>query len=215
MLTNNSIRFLKMQKKIPLIVCTFFTIISFSQVGIGTKTPDPSAILDIESTQRGFLPPRMDSASRDDITNPARGLMLYNTTLNCLQVNDGTPDQPSWTCISGLNNGSSTSNVPANGILVSDNFQDGNGNAPFNLQVRNTTANATNWQAVVSNVPYTTIPALSAGNFTLVTIDNGNGTYMHRFTGTTVLGPYAGITIVGGVPSPAGSGTGLTLFIPQ
>lgn len=95
--------------------------------------------------------------------------------------------------------------APATGVLVSDNFQDGNGNAPFNLQVRNTTGNPTTWAAVVRDVPYATIPSLNAGQYTLNT--TGTGPYTHTFTGTTPLGAYANITITGGAPSPAGVGT--------
>ena len=104
---------------------------------------------------------------------------------------------------------------PANGDLVSDNFQDGGSNSPFDLQVRNTTNAATNWQAVVTG-PYTTIPNLAAGNYTLQTTDNGDGTYTHVFTGTTPLGAFGNITITGDAPIPAGSGgsANVGLYIP-
>ena len=73
-------------------------------VGIGTgASQDASAKVEIASTTQGFLPPRMTTAQRNAIANPAKGLMIYNTTLNCLQVNDGTPASPIWNCISGLN----------------------------------------------------------------------------------------------------------------
>jgi hypothetical protein len=52
------------------------TIPVFSQVGIGTKTPDSSAILELSSANKGFLPPRTDTSS---ITNPAKGLLIYDT----------------------------------------------------------------------------------------------------------------------------------------
>ena len=55
------------------------------EVGIGPGTPDPSAILDASSTTRGFLPPRMTQIERDDIAKPAEGLMIYNTTVRCIQ----------------------------------------------------------------------------------------------------------------------------------
>ena len=56
-----------------------------AQVGIGTTTPDASAELDIESTTKGFLPPRMSETERDDIANPTEGLTIYNTNANCLE----------------------------------------------------------------------------------------------------------------------------------
>jgi uncharacterized protein (TIGR02145 family) len=46
--------------------------------------------LDVFSTNKGFLPPRLTTAQRDAIDNPAAGLMIYNTTVNCLQWWNGT-----------------------------------------------------------------------------------------------------------------------------
>jgi len=43
-----------------------------------------SAILDVSSTQKGFLPPRMTTAQRDSVRNPADGLVIFNLTTGCL-----------------------------------------------------------------------------------------------------------------------------------
>lgn len=53
-----------------------------AQTGIGTTTPDASAKLDVTSTNKGFLPPRVAltaSNAASPITNPANGLMVFNT----------------------------------------------------------------------------------------------------------------------------------------
>jgi uncharacterized small protein (DUF1192 family) len=50
-----------------------------AQVGIGTTSPDASAELDISSTTKGLLPPRMTAAQRSAISSPATGLMVYQT----------------------------------------------------------------------------------------------------------------------------------------
>ena len=50
-----------------------------AQVGIGTPTPNSSAILDITSTNKGLLPPRMAKLQMASIPNPAVGLMVYCT----------------------------------------------------------------------------------------------------------------------------------------
>ena len=56
-------------------------------VGINTAgTPDSSAILQADSTTRGFLPPRMTTVQRDAIGTPAAGLVIYNTTTNKLNM---------------------------------------------------------------------------------------------------------------------------------
>jgi hypothetical protein len=57
-----------------------------SNIGIGTANPHPSAKLDVTSTTQGFLPPRMTTAQRNAIINPAEGLIIYNITTNCLNI---------------------------------------------------------------------------------------------------------------------------------
>lgn len=53
-----------------------------AQTGIGTTTPNASAKLDVFSTDKGFLPPRVALAatnSASPVTSPANGLMVFNT----------------------------------------------------------------------------------------------------------------------------------------
>lgn len=60
------------------------TNLSFAQqgnVGVGTVKPDNSAILDISSTSKGLLIPRMTLSQRSEIQSPATGLMIYQTDL--------------------------------------------------------------------------------------------------------------------------------------
>lgn len=52
-----------------------------AQVGIGTTSPNVSSMLDVNSTSKGFLTPRMTTAERIAITTPADGLMVYDTSL--------------------------------------------------------------------------------------------------------------------------------------
>jgi hypothetical protein len=59
-------------------------------VAIGTTSPNAVAQLDVTSTTRGFLPPRMTSAQRDAIATPPAGLMVYNSTTNKLNFYNGT-----------------------------------------------------------------------------------------------------------------------------
>jgi hypothetical protein len=51
--------------------------------------PDSSAILDVSSTQKGMLIPRMTEAQRNAIPNPALGLLIFNTTTSCINMWDG------------------------------------------------------------------------------------------------------------------------------
>src|SRR3954471_7719208 len=62
---------------------------SFSQnqnVGIGTTTPDASSILDLKANNKGFLAPRLTSAQRSALSNPAEGLLVYDVTFECFYV---------------------------------------------------------------------------------------------------------------------------------
>ena len=65
---------------VKLFTCSFLLLILNSihaQVGIGTTTPAVSAALDVTSTSKGFLPPRMTKAQRNSIANPTAGLMIW------------------------------------------------------------------------------------------------------------------------------------------
>jgi hypothetical protein len=59
-------------------------------VGIGTTTPDDAALLDVSSTTKGILPPRMTTTQRDAISSPPAGLLVYNTSLNCNETYNGS-----------------------------------------------------------------------------------------------------------------------------
>jgi hypothetical protein len=69
------------------------------RVGIGTVTPDSSAILELKSIQKGFLPPRMTSALRNAVASPVEGLMIYCT--DCTPEGIYTYDGVSWLHASG------------------------------------------------------------------------------------------------------------------
>jgi hypothetical protein len=63
-------------------IITLLISLSFAanaQVGIGTTTPNASAALDVTSTTKGVLTPRMTQAQRTAIASPATGLLVYQT----------------------------------------------------------------------------------------------------------------------------------------
>jgi hypothetical protein len=59
-------------------------------VGIGTTTPNSSALLDLTATNKGLLIPRMTTAQRIAIVIPATGLLVYDTNFNQFWYFDGT-----------------------------------------------------------------------------------------------------------------------------
>jgi hypothetical protein len=75
MKTNLRIRF------VLTLLAVISGLYSFSQVGINTDgtSADQSALLDVKSTNKGLLVPRMTSAQRAAIISPATGLMVYQT----------------------------------------------------------------------------------------------------------------------------------------
>ena len=62
----------------------------FAQIGIGTTTPANSAALDVTSTSKGVLIPRMNSTQRDAIATPANSLLIWNTSNNTFEVYKST-----------------------------------------------------------------------------------------------------------------------------
>ena len=77
---------------------------SSGNLGLGTTSPSASAILDVTSTTKGFLPPRMTNAQRTAISSPAVGLMVYQT-----DSTEGTYEYISsgWRIINGGGGGGS------------------------------------------------------------------------------------------------------------
>ena len=74
---------------IAVVVGSILSISSIAQtnnVGIGTNTPDPSAILDLQATDKGILIPRTDT---NLIIAPATGLMIFETGDNSYYYFDG------------------------------------------------------------------------------------------------------------------------------
>tara|TARA_R110002126_G_scaffold281512_2_gene429346 strand:+ start:13738 stop:14619 length:882 start_codon:yes stop_codon:yes gene_type:complete len=70
-----------MKQFFTLLAVVLLTTTTSAQVGIGTTTPAASAALDITSTTKGLLIPRMTAAQRDAITTPSQGLIIFCT--NC------------------------------------------------------------------------------------------------------------------------------------
>lgn len=85
--------------QILALVLLLASVISAQSISINSDgtIPDPSAMLDIQSTDKGLLVPRMTSGQRATINNPATGLIVYQTDgAQGFYYNGGTPSSPSW-----------------------------------------------------------------------------------------------------------------------
>lgn len=63
---------------------------TFAQQGIGTTSPAASSALDVTSTSKGVLVPRMTNAQMLNIGTPVAGLQVYNTTNNSIYTYNGS-----------------------------------------------------------------------------------------------------------------------------
>lgn len=116
-----------MKKTIVLILLACcVTAISFSQsVSINTDgtAADNSALLDVKSTAKGLLIPRMTTVQRTAIASPAKGLMVYDTDINSFWFYNGN----AWTNMASISatadwslTGNSGTNPNANFLGTSD-----------------------------------------------------------------------------------------------
>jgi hypothetical protein len=98
---------MKTIKTVLILLAIFATYTISAQVAITDDGSEAhsSAMLEVKSTNKGFLPPRMTEAERDAIANPATGLILYQT--------DGTAGLyqfvgTTWIPVSSTTDGSET-----------------------------------------------------------------------------------------------------------
>ena len=94
-----------MIKSLKLLCCIAIILLAFAattiaqnNVGIGTVTPDPSAILDLSASNKGFLVPRLTAAQRLTIANPTDGLLVYDKDSLCFFYYriPPLPQVPTW-----------------------------------------------------------------------------------------------------------------------
>ncbi len=81
-----------MKKTFLITICCILisTLLVAQSVSINNNTPDASAILDVNSTTKGFLMPRMTTLQRNAIAGPAEGLKVFDTNTKSFWFYNGT-----------------------------------------------------------------------------------------------------------------------------
>ena len=110
---------MKNKLKFLIAYAFFFTGIASAQVGVGTTTPDASAVLDVSSSTKGLLMPRMTTVQRTAIASPAAGLQVYDTDTKTNWYYNGTV----W--VNGSSSGSKFTNDATNTLVKLTNLSDG------------------------------------------------------------------------------------------
>ena len=160
-----------------------------TKIGSNPAVLNPSAVLELESTNMGFLPPRVMQAQLSGILSPATGLMVYclNCTPSGLYVYNGT----NWVSVGSNNTPNATF---ANGTLACTGTPSGT------YQMGRATDS--------SNTKQVTITSVSGGNYTATTGSAVNGVTFLR--SGTLLSVGSGTVIeltASGVPQSAGTFT--------
>jgi uncharacterized protein (TIGR02145 family) len=151
----------------------------YGQVVIGHAPPDGSAALDIQATNLGVLLPRLTTAERNAIQAPATGLLIFNITTLCLEVNNGTGSSPEWSafkCRTGVVTG-----LDCAGVTVTGTLNAGQAASGVSASVPYTGGNSGVYagQTVTSTGVAGLTATLSAGNFA-----DGPGSVSYDITGT-------------------------------
>ncbi len=103
------------------------------QIGIGVSgSVNSSAALEVNSSTKGFLPPRMTTSQRDAITSPENGLIIYNSTTGKLNIRENG----SWSEL-GTNNRNQT--VSGINTFTGNNTFSGTNSYSGNLSVSGNT----------------------------------------------------------------------------
>jgi len=174
------------------------------RVGVGVNSVDPSALVQMESNNRGFLPPRMTKVQMNAIPNPAVGLVIYCTDFlspgqGCLMVNDSLdPSSPLWGSMCSSNtsgpgiiapnvtdlkctqrtvSGSLYNGVPVSGVTVSVPYSGGNGGVYLGAQFSS---------SVISGM---------TANLANGILNNGDGNLVFTISGTPTTTGTATFTI--------------------
>ena len=205
-----------MKNYFSILFLLFVSVLTHAQTGIGTTAPDASAKLDITSTTKGLLVPRMTSTQRSAITSPATGLLIYQSDgVSGFYLNSGTAGSPTWVRLNsdwtktGNDISYTTGNISTTGNLTGGNVV----SSKLSGFVSNTSAEASSRTLATSDngmilkcTAALTITLPTAGSlpegFNCMVLQFGSGqvtfsgTFSNRNSFTKTAGQYAITTIL-------------------
>ena len=137
-------------------------------VSIGSDNPDDAAILDLSSTTKGLLIPRMTTTQRTAIASPVNGLQVYDTDENAFFFNDGN----NWFELNKFVDGTDVNNNEA--VYTAGNVGIGTTNPSVSFQVDGSASSASSTDGVlVPRVDNIAVNGIEKGQLLFLTQDAG------------------------------------------
>ncbi|MFM9911787.1 MAG: tail fiber domain-containing protein [Chitinophagaceae bacterium] len=142
-----------------LLLIVLSPVISVCQsVGINNPTPDSSAMLDVKSTTKGLLIPRMTTVQRTAITTPAIGLQVFDTDTKTFWFYSGTI----WSQLSAGNNGW---NLTGNTGTATTNFIGTTDAQPLKFRINNINAGIIDSVSANTAIGFRTLDFVTTGTY--------------------------------------------------
>ena len=194
-----------MKKIIFLLSAVMFVSIVDAQTGIGTTTPNASAKMDVSSTDKGFLPPRVALTSTSTFapvtglsgTLPlatAAGLLVYNTATAGTSPNNVVPGYYYWNGTAWVNFIASNTSTGLTNDQTSTSYT-------LSAADNGKIVTLNNSGAITLNVPYFFVGfnciVLQKGTGQVTLTINGTTTNIHnRYSFNKTAGQYSILTLV-------------------
>ncbi|MFT6815691.1 MAG: N-acetylneuraminic acid mutarotase [Sphingobacteriales bacterium] len=124
-------------KSLFMVLGLMVSIVQAQNLSIGSPIIEESAILKLNSSEKGMLAPRLTTSERDAISNPEESLVIFNTDINCLEMfSEGI-----WNSICACNSYAGTANVNpssvdfCNGDIVELEIDSANGSIQWQQEI--------------------------------------------------------------------------------
>jgi trimeric autotransporter adhesin len=167
---------------VTLLIVSFSKVLFAQNIGIGTTTPNASSILEIKASNKGLLIPRTSTTSRIAIVNPAKGLMVYDTTTSSFWYHSGS----AWTQISSASGTSRGIKGNAN-TDSAINFIGTSNPQALVFKVNNQRAGFLGYGTSNTSFGYNALTPITSGNYNTA---SGTGSLLENTTGYNNIAHY-------------------------